>query len=139
MVLLARAGTNAFRFSVCSVQSQLRLSTSCLGPVTKRQVDVFQGGLRSGRGSLRGLASGSGEPVRAGRLGAGVELRPYQTVVPEAKRLVVIGDVHGDIGERCFLCSRFKLAVLVVGKCTVLVLQGTITRHGTSSFFVDER
>lgn len=111
MVLLARAGTNAFRFSVCSVQSQLRLSTSCLGPVTKRQVDVFKGGVRSGRGSLRGLASGSGEPVRAGRLGAGVELRPYQTVVPEAKRLVVIGDVHGDIGEICFLFSGFKLAV----------------------------
>lgn len=100
MVLLARAGANAFRFSVCSVQSQLRLSTSCLGPaVTKRQVDVFRGGVRSGRGSLRGLVSGSGEPARAGRLDAGVELRPYQTVVPEAKRLVVIGDVHGDIGE----------------------------------------
>lgn len=28
------------------------------------------------------------------------ELRPYATVVPAAERLVVIGDVHGDIGER---------------------------------------
>lgn len=28
------------------------------------------------------------------------ELRPYATVVPAAERLVVIGDVHGDIGKR---------------------------------------
>lgn len=46
---------------------------------------------------MRGIAD-SGRPTREGRLDAGVELRPYRTVVPEAKRLVVIGDVHGDIG-----------------------------------------
>lgn len=32
------------------------------------------------------------------RLGASVEYRPYKTLVPAAERLVVVGDVHGDIG-----------------------------------------
>lgn len=38
-----------------------------------------------------GLADG-------GRLGAKAELRRYRTVVPAPERLVVVGDVHGDIG-----------------------------------------
>lgn len=33
-----------------------------------------------------------------GRLGAKAEPRSHRTVVPAAERLVVIGDVHGDIG-----------------------------------------
>lgn len=36
------------------------------------------------------------------------ELRPYATIVPAAERLVVIGDVHGDIGEACFMCIMYK-------------------------------
>lgn len=32
------------------------------------------------------------------RLGNNVELRSYRTVAPAAERILVIGDVHGDIG-----------------------------------------
>lgn len=47
----------------------------------------------------RGLGSSSAPTGDTGkRLDAGAELRPYKTVVPAADRLVVIGDVHGDIG-----------------------------------------
>ena len=50
-------------------------------------------------GLHRTLASSSGQGLDSGkRLDAGAELRPYRTVVPAPDRLVVIGDVHGDIG-----------------------------------------
>lgn len=54
-------------------------------------------------GAAAGASSGAAEVAGAGglpqtRLGGGVELRQYKTVVPEAERLVVIGDVHGDLG-----------------------------------------
>lgn len=47
--------------------------------------------------SLSAVAGGLGHGP--GRLGPGAELRPYKTVVPAVERLVVIGDVHGDIGD----------------------------------------
>lgn len=52
----------------------------------------------------RGLGSSSRSTRDTGkRLDTGTELRPYRTVVPAADRLVVIGDVHGDIGT-CRFC-----------------------------------
>lgn len=49
------------------------------------------------KATLSGVAGGLGHGP--GRLGPGAELRPYKTVVPAVERLVVIGDVHGDIGD----------------------------------------
>lgn len=54
--------------------------------------------------SLSGIAGGVGRGP--GRLDPGAELRPYKTVVPAVERLVVIGDVHGDIGDDSLALSQ---------------------------------
>ena len=50
-------------------------------------------------GFPRGVSGVASVDFSTGRLGAGADLRPYRTVAPAVERIVVIGDVHGDIGD----------------------------------------
>lgn len=97
MVALVRAAARLCAQPVHVLLAPPRLATTFQQHVVPRStLDAYR---HSAVALHRGLGSSS-RPTRdtGKRLDAGAELRPYRTVVPAADRLVVIGDVHGDIG-----------------------------------------
>ncbi|CAM9503449.1 unnamed protein product [Discosporangium mesarthrocarpum] len=80
-------------------------------------------------------------PASPRRLGADVEERPFRTEVPQPDRLVVIGDVHGDIDA---FRSCLRMANLVdlddrwSGGEAVLVQLGDIFDRGDDDLVIEE-
>lgn len=99
------------------------------------------GGGGGGWGDAGMAGKQSGRLTDQGRLGAKAELRPYATVVPAADRLVVVGDVHGDIEA---LRSCLRTANLVdandhwAGGDTVVVQVGDIFDRGNDDLRIEE-
>ncbi len=91
MVILVRATTRLWAPQALVLATQLRASSSFQ---LSRSALHTSAAARQQQQQGAGPAGGEGGKKRAVQ-----ELRPYATVVPAAERLVVIGDVHGDIGE----------------------------------------
>ncbi|CAN0268335.1 unnamed protein product [Ascophyllum nodosum] len=92
-------------------------------------------------GFPRGVSGVASVDFSTGRLGAGADLRPYRTVAPAVERIVVIGDVHGDIDA---FRSCLRMANLVdaddawAGGETVVVQLGDIFDRGDDDLPIEE-
>lgn len=92
MVILVRATARLWAPQALVLATQPRVSSSFQ---LSRSALHTSAAVRQQQQQRPGPAGGGGGKKRAVQ-----ELRPYATVVPAAERLVVIGDVHGDIGEK---------------------------------------
>lgn len=87
MVILVRATTRLWAPQALVLAAQPRATSSFQNLLAKSALHTSA----AAAAQQRSPGGVGGTAVR--------ELRPYATVVPAAERLVVIGDVHGDIGE----------------------------------------
>ena len=107
MVVLVRAAARLCAQPVHALLASPRLATTFQQHVVPRS--TLHANRIPAAALHRGLGSSSGPTRDTGkRLEAGTELRPYRTVVPAADRLVVIGDVHGDIGTFRFCSLTYR-------------------------------
>lgn len=105
MVALARAGASTARIWVQQAHAPVSNPRFAFRFFHQQESRSHRSSLHTSAASWQqqqqqqGDGSGTDASDVGKRLEAGAALRPYRTVVPAADRLIVIGDVHGDVGE----------------------------------------